>query len=68
MQLPIKGAKQVKTDNPLIVCTSNCDLRGLLRQKGYDDEKIDFYLPILRTRIVEVEVDEKTLWPFLMLD
>lgn len=65
MQLPIKGSKQTKTDNPLIVCTSNLDLTGLLKQKGYDQEKIDFYLPILRTRIQEVEIRKDTLWPYL---
>ena len=65
MMLPIKGAKQTKSDNPLIIGTSNCDLRGLLKQKGFDDEKIEFYLPILRARIVEVEVDENMLWKVL---
>ena len=65
IQLPIKGAKQTKTDNPLIVCTSNLDLEGLLKQKGYDSEKINFYLPILRTRIREVEVTKDMLWSVL---
>ena len=65
IQLPIKGAKQTKTDNPLIVCTSNLNLEGLLKQKGYDDEKISFYLPILRTRIREVRVTKDMLWPVL---
>ena len=65
IQLPIKGAKQTKTDNPLIVCTSNLDLEGLLKQKGYDNEKTSFYLPILKTRIREVEVTKDMLWPML---
>ena len=34
MQLPIKGAKQTKTDNPLIICTSNTNLACLMQQKG----------------------------------
>ena len=61
LKLPIKGSKQTKTDNPLIICTSNLNLEGLLKQKGYSQEKVDFYLPILRTRIKEVSV-EQGLW------
>lgn len=65
IQLPIKGAKQTKTDNPLIICTSNVSLDGLLKQKGFDKEKRMFYLPILRTRIREIEVTKDMLWPYL---
>ena len=62
LKLPIKGAKQTKTDNPLIICTSNLNLEGLLRQKGFDSEKINFYLPILSTRITEINVGDGRLW------
>ena len=63
LQLPIKGAKQTKTDNPLIICTSNLDLEGLLKQKGFTEDKVEFYLPILRTRIIEVEIKDE-IWNF----
>ena len=63
LELPIKGAKQTKTDNPLIICTSNLDLTGLLAQKGFTAEKVNFYLPILRSRIIEVEIKDE-IWNF----
>lgn len=65
MNLPIKGSKTFKDDNPLIICTSNLSLEGLLKQKGFDEAKVNFYLPILRSRIVEVEIKDQDLWNYL---
>lgn len=67
VDLPIKGSKVFKDDNPLVIMTSNKNLTQLLYEKYRDEEKVAFYLPLFRARIIEVDCDNINLFELIDL-
>ena len=66
--LPIKGAKTLKTDNPLVIGTSNFSLRHITEERAkklraYDETEV--ILCALRARIVEWEIKGDVLFKLL---
>lgn len=56
MTLPVKGSHSYKSDNPLIILTSNFSLETHVRRKVRDIELRDIELGAFRARIHEIEL------------